>query len=91
MTGKFLVHQQGEEKYKSRKGIDVVSKRVTLLELGNDGEKLEQFLEYSLTEEDIKAHGDKLTGKTLTIAVLELGNMFGGKPRIAKGRIQKVA
>jgi hypothetical protein len=84
MIGTFKVHQQGEEKYKSRKGIDVVSKRVTLLELGNDGEKLEQFLEYALTEDDIKAHGDKLTGKTL-------GNAFAGKPRIAKGRIQKVA
>jgi hypothetical protein len=91
MVGTFKVHQQGEEKYKSRKGIDVVSKRVTLLELGNDGEKLEQFLEYSLTEDDIKAHGDKLTGKTLTMAVLEMGNAFAGKPRIAKGRIQKVA
>ena len=46
---------------------------------------------YSLTEDDIKAHGDKLAGKTLTMAVLEMGNAFAGKPRIAKGRIQKVA
>ena len=91
MIAKLLVHQQGEEKYKNRKGIDVVSKRVTLLELGNDGEKLEQFMEYSLTEDDIKAHGDKLTGKTLTMAVLEMGIGFGGKARISKGRIQKVA
>jgi hypothetical protein len=91
MVATFKVHQQGDEKYKNRKGVDVVSKRVTLLELGNDGEKLEQFLEYSLTEDDVKAHGDKLTGKTLTIAVLEMGNAFAGKPRIAKGRIQKVA
>jgi len=58
MTGTFIVHQQGDEKYKNRKGVDVVSKRITLLELGNDGEKLEQFLEYSLTEDNLKAHGD---------------------------------
>jgi hypothetical protein len=40
MIATFKVHQQGEEKYKSRKGIDVVSKWVTLLELSNDSDKV---------------------------------------------------
>jgi len=30
MIATFKVHQQGEEKYKNRKDVDVVSKRVTL-------------------------------------------------------------
>jgi len=45
-----------------------------------------QYFEYPL-KGDEAVHSGKLNGKTFDVVVLEIVNVFGGRPRIARGKL----
>jgi hypothetical protein len=77
MTVKFNVHAETVETFQGKKG-EQKSRRLMLLDVSEDGNRLSQIVEMNLPAE----HAAVGLGKTITVSVGEISSVFSGRPRI---------
>lgn len=84
MTIKALVLSDRAEEYTGKRGL-VKQQIITVVDQSENGERLTQPIDYSLSDDERTAHAGKLQDKFINLSIRELST-FGNKFR-ARGRI----
>jgi len=87
MNIEVLVTAERSDSYEGKKG-KVNQQLLTCCDVGKTPERLQQLLEYGLTDIEKASHAGKLEGKTIILSVREL-KPFGAVLR-ARGQIVSV-
>lgn len=89
MQIKAYVHAEIDSSYDGKKGH--VEQRALVVADHSDGERLLQMLEVPTSHESFAGTSGKLNGKVITITVGEIGNIFGGRVRLNRCKLEKAA